>query len=360
MKEDLVGRIERAEKLLQQRQINAVIATSSANVFYFTDTWVDPHERVLAVVLKPDGRHTVIAPELHRHDFIDGPFEFRFWQDGEDALRLLADSLPNRGSVAIDSRCPSHQLLALQEQKPHLAFIASDALTDLRTFKDRLEIEWLTTAGARSCDVMEQILSILRPGITELEIADKIISMFRKVGLDGPSFVPIVAAGSNAASPHHDTGDKPLQSGELVVIDMGGSMHHYCADMTRTFAIGTPSATSKEVYEVVRIAQEAAFSAVKPGVLLGDVDATARAVIEAAGYGSYFIHRTGHGLGIEIHEEPYVYSGNAQQIQEGMVFTIEPGIYIPDQIGVRIEDTVVVTANGCRSFNPTDKQLRIL
>jgi Xaa-Pro aminopeptidase len=193
-------------------------------------------------------------------------------------------------------------------------------------------------------------------GMTEDELAAFVERQLVDRGSDGVSFEPTVGSGPNGAKPHHSHGDRVVRAGEPVVFDFGGVVDHYPGDQTRTLVFGEePSATVREVHDLVREAQQAAVEAVGPGVAAEDVDAAARDVIEQAGYGEQFIHRTGHGVGLDVHEEPYIVAGSDRPLEPGMVHSVEPGVYLPDEFGVRIEDLVVVTDDGCERLNRTDR-----
>lgn len=361
MSEYLKQRRDRARKLLAATGYDAVIATSMANLYYFTDQWIHAHERVLAVVIRKDGDDVIIAPEMHRQDFTDSPVETIFWQDGTDAIELLGRLLPDGGQVSVDDWWPSRNLIALQAAKPNLHCTDSrQTLSVLRRTKDAQEIAWLKQAGTITDRVMEQLMTYVKPGVTERALIDHLMGLWKQQPELSGTWAPIIGAGPNGAMPHHSSDDTRLRAGDMVVIDMGCTVRHYNSDITRTVVLGPPSARQQEVYETVLAAHRAAAQAARPGVMLGDVDGAARSVIEEAGYGSYFIHRTGHGLGIEIHEEPYVSGGNELALEDGMVFTIEPGIYLPEEFGVRIEDTVVMVNGVCESLNPLTKELQVL
>jgi Xaa-Pro dipeptidase len=210
-------------------------------------------------------------------------------------------------------------------------------------------------------EAMELLLPEIKVGMTEKEIASKLVLHSFKLG-SGTNlpFMPIVASGPNSANPHATPTDRKLQNGDLLVIDWGVNVNGYLSDLTRTFSIGEPTEQQKEIHQIVHKANQAAHAVVKPGITAGEVDKAARDVIEKAGYGEYFTHRTGHGLGMQTHEPPYMRAGNDVILEPGMVFTIEPGIYIPDQDGVRIEDDVIVTEDGINSFSDMTRELQVI
>jgi Xaa-Pro aminopeptidase len=234
--------------------------------------------------------------------------------------------------------------------------LAGTVLRELRMIKSGAEIEALAEAGAAIDRVHQQVPALLRPGRTEREVGADIAEAILAEGHATVDFV-IVGSGPNAASPHHEVSDRKLRPGDAVVIDIGGTMASgYCSDCTRTYAIGSPPPEFTAYYEVLRAAQDAACTAVKPGTTAEGVDAAARDPITAAGYGEQFIHRTGHGIGLEGHEEPYIVAGNTEPLRPGMAFSVEPGIY-PGPHGARIEDIVVCTADGVRRLNNVTREL---
>ncbi|MEM6335273.1 MAG: aminopeptidase P family protein [Bacteroidota bacterium] len=226
--------------------------------------------------------------------------------------------------------------------------------------KTDVEIEAITRAQRVTEQVFEEILPLLKPGITEREIAAEIVYRHLKHGASAMSFDPIVAAGPNGALPHARPTDRAIQTGELVVIDMGGFVDGYASDMTRTVAVGEPAAEARQAYEVVRRAQLAALDAARAGLFTDELDAVARGVISEAGLGAHFSHSLGHGVGLQIHEWPSVSYRMHARLEPGMVVTIEPGVYIPGQFGIRIEDIIVVQDDGCEVITRTDKSFRVL
>lgn len=359
---DVYGeRIRKVNQLMEQNACDALIVTATPNVFYFTGKWIDPHERLMAVLIRLGKEPVVFAPSLHVGDFDSSKTECVFLNDGEDNIGILAQYLEDTGTVSIDNTWQSANLLALMSKKPGLQFVASDqVLVPLRMIKDSQEIDIIRKSGYAANRVMEAIIPFVRPGVTELEIVEELKSLWKKEDVFQLSFDPGIGRGPNGASPHHSPNNSQVVHGDMVIIDMGGIVNHYCSDMTRTIAVGEASAKQREVYELVKAANEAAQKAIKPGVRLADIDLAARNVIEAGGYGPLFTHRTGHGLGIEIHEAPYVHKANDQLIVPGMVFSVEPGIYIPGEFGVRIEDIVIATEDGCESVNLVTKDLIIV
>jgi Xaa-Pro aminopeptidase len=230
-------------------------------------------------------------------------------------------------------------------------------LRELRMRKDADEVDALRRAGAAIDSVHSQVPGWLVAGRTEAEVGADITAAIVAAGHTEAAFV-IVGSGPNGASPHHEVSDRVLQGGDVVVVDIGGPLPEgYNSDSTRTYAVGDPGDAVREVYAVLQRAQEAGVAAARPGATAGDVDEAARAIIRDAGYGENFIHRTGHGIGLEVHEEPYIGGGNDLVLEPGMAFSIEPGIYLPERWGARIEDIVVVTATGCEQVNRRPRDL---
>lgn len=352
-------RIKRAQSLLQEKGLTAVLVTTPPNFHYFTGIWLDSHERLQALVIRKEGTPVMLVHEMAKEQVktIAG-VEQIFWRDGDVAIQILEGILPNQGTVAVDNNWPSTNLLQLMALTAALTFRESTAiLGQLRLHKDELEVKRLLESGRAADRVMEKISKYLRPGLSEGEIAAQIKEFFQEEGAAELSFSTIVATGPNSGIPHYETGDRVIQEKDIVLIDMGGIKDYYCSDMTRTFVVGEPAEQFREVYEVVRLAQDEAVKKIKPGIAMQEIDLTAREIIEKAGYGPYFTHRTGHGLGIEVHEEPFLTPTNPNLLEKGMVVSVEPGIYLPDKFGVRIEDIVVVTAEGALRLNNFPHQL---
>jgi Xaa-Pro aminopeptidase len=243
---------------------------------------------------------------------------------------------------------------------PGTVFVSARPFSEaLRVVKSPDEIEHLRAAGAAVDRVVDRLAAMRFTGRCEQELATAVARMTVDEGSDAATF-QIVASGPNSASPHHESGPRPIEQGDSVVVDFGGKVGGYCSDTTRTFHVGEPSAEYREVYSVVRAAQQAGVEAARPGVPAEDVDAAARKVIADAGYGAYFIHRLGHGIGLDVHEDPYLVAGNASPLEPGMTFSVEPGIYLPGRFGIRIEDIVACTPDGAERLNRSDHELRVV
>jgi len=289
------------------------------------------------------------------------------WTDGEDPYLALAAVLPPQARVlAVDYHMPAVHALNAQIAVPGSELtLAGEAIAELRMRKSESEIAALADAGAAIDRVQRRISEWLRAGRTENDVAADIAAAIVAEGHSRPDFV-IVGSGPNGASPHHEASDRVIEAGDVVVIDIGGPMPSgYFSDCTRTYVIAPADGDdiakdARDVYEIVRRAQAAGVAAVRPGVTAESVDAAARAVIDRAGFGKYFITRTGHGIGMEVHEHPYMVAGNRQVLEPGMAFSVEPGIYLPGRFGVRIEDIVVVGDDGPVLMNTAPTELTVV
>lgn len=344
---------------MQSHQLDAVVIASPANLYCFSGLWIETGERATALVVKATGQPTLVIHEMFRAEAAAAQAELAVWRDGTSPYLTLSELLADASSVAVDGAWPSRhvlEIIRLRGDRP--APIDADPLVSaVRVRKDGDELRVLLRASAMADQVVEQIRSAIVPGVTEAELAQTLADLWRKSGAEGMSFPPIVAVGQNSAAPHHEPDDTPITAGTTVIVDTGGIHQRYCSDITRTFVVGEPSEEIKRVYNLVLQAQAVGIAAAKPGVRLSDVDAMVRGVIEEAGYGQYFTHRTGHGVGLDIHEAPFVVGGNDAVLEPGMVMSIEPGVYLPGQFGVRIEDLIMIQADGAKSLNQSPKQL---
>jgi Xaa-Pro dipeptidase len=321
-------------------------------------------ERPIVAFLPAGGRPAVLLPELERGraaGMAGEGVDFYPYSDEAGygpAFVRAAEGLGLEGKrVAVeDLHMRVLELRALQGAAPGAAFVSlEEAIPGLRMVKDRDEVEAIRAAIRVTETALHTLAAWVQVGLTERQIAERLTREILSAGADGVAFM-IVVAGANGADPHAGPSDRPLQPGDLVTIDCGAVLDGYIADITRTWAVGQVVGELRKVYEVVLQANVAGRAAARPGVAAQEVDRAARKVIEDAGYGKFFIHRTGHGLGIETHEPPYVVEGNHQVLEPGMVFTVEPGVYLPGVGGVRIEDDVVVTHDGAESLTTFPRQ----
>ncbi len=319
-------------------------------------------ERLTALVLAAGRDPTLVVPRLERPEAEKAAgapaMAMVDWLDGSDPYAATASLLDGDSRYAISDSAWALHLLGLQRAMPGSSYLSlTDGLPMLRAVKDERELALLGAAGAGADASFVDILTARFAGRTENEVAADLAALLLKHGHSQVDFT-IVASGPNGANPHHGAGSRTIQPGDTVVLDFGGLRDGYGSDTSRTVSVGEPSPEVRTVYEIVRQAQQAAFEAVRPGVTCQEIDRVARRVISDAGYGEYFIHRVGHGIGLSTHEPPYLVEGEQQPLVPGMCFSIEPGIYLPGRFGVRIEDIVTVTEDGGRRLNNTTRELQ--
>jgi D-alanyl-D-alanine dipeptidase len=321
-------------------------------------------ERLTMLVLLTDRPPTLLVPALERPDAesAEGAASVAVvtWSDGTDPYETARGLLDDRGRYGISDAAWAMHLLGLQQMLPRAGYRSlTQCLPMMRAVKDSSELDRLASAGRAADATYEEIIRLRFEGRRENEVAADLARLLRQFGHEQVDFT-VVGSGPNGANPHHEAGDRVIEKGDAVVLDFGGLMYGYGSDTTRTVCVGEPTSEIRTVHSVVREAQQAAFEAVRPGATCQGIDRVARAVIEAAGYGKEFIHRTGHGIGVTTHEPPYIVEGEEQTLQPGMCFSIEPGIYLSGRFGVRIEDIVAVTDDGGRRLNDTDHGLAIV
>lgn len=356
-----LDRFDKTIKNMEKEGLSQLIVTSKSDLFYFLGKWVDSGERMIALYINSKGEKKLIINEIIMSPKAFTNVDAIGYKDGEDPIGILLGLVNENEKIGIDKNWPAHFLLELMERKPAMKFINSSKVVDaVRLRKGADEVEKLANASAIVDKVMEDFVNMLPEKFTEKEAETKLLQLFKKHGSEKFSFEPIIAYGANAANPHHLNSNAVPKDGDCIIIDIGGVTDDYCSDTTRTVFIGEPSEEAKRIYDLVKKANEAAIAKVKPGVAFSEVDRAARAVIEEGGYGEYFTHRTGHGIGIEVHELPSVAEGNEMKLERGMSFSIEPGIYMEGKYGVRIEDIVVVTEDGCRVLNKYPKEMKII
>lgn len=344
--------MERLIQKLNQKEIDTVLISDPNAIRYFTGYSFSPGERMLVLAVNRDGSSKLYLNILFP---FSGDLDVCWFSDTQDGVAMLAETLS--GNVAVDKIWPARFLLHLQELRPELHLTVGTVIDEIRAVKTADEQEKMIAASLKNDEVMTRVAKMIRPGITEAQLRDEVDAAFAEIA--GPnSFPTIIAFGDHAADPHGEPGERVLKEGEAVVVDMGCIVNGYCSDMTRTFFVG--SNPEKEIYNTVLKANLAGIAAVKPGIPFSQIDLAARKVIEDAGYGPYFTHRLGHGIGMEVHEPFDVSATDDVIVQEGMCFSIEPGIYIPGRVGVRIEDLVCVTKGGCMVLNHYPKDQEVL
>lgn len=352
----------------RSRGADAVAVVPGTNLRYLTGLQYHAGERLTVAVFGVDGRCGFVLPEMEAGRTASQspiPFALYPWNDEQSphvAMERLVTDMGLRGRpVAVEHGAMRvFELLALQRAGVGETPDATPVFFDLRAVKEPSELELMRRAVQIIEGSLDVLLGKIRPGLTERQVASIWLAEVLKLGAEGPAFDFIVASGPNAASPHHGTGDRPLQAGDLVILDGGARHAGYNSDITRTVAVGTPSDLSRRVYDVVLAANTAAREAVRPGMSGKDLDAVARKVIADAGFGPQFMHRTGHGLGMDVHEAPDIATYNREPLPIGSVFTVEPGVYLNGQTGVRIEDDVVLTDSGGISLTNFGRELVVI
>ena len=346
---------------LESQGIPQIIVSDPVVIFYLTGAKIEPGERLLALYLNKDGGHKLLVNDLFRQTK-DLGVEICYYNDTQDGVEILSTFADPKAPIAIDKNWPARFLLRLQELGCGSRYINSSAIVDgVRRIKTPEEQEKMRRASRGNDAVMAKLVKILSEDHTELELKELLLKVYQSEGFQDFSFEPITAFAGNAADPHHRPDSSRGHYGDGVVLDIGGLMDDYCSDMTRTVFLGTVSDRQREIYEIVREANRRGIAAAKPGARMCDVDNAARGYITEKGYGKYFTHRTGHSIGLEVHETGDVSAVNEAIIQPGQCFSVEPGIYLPEEnLGVRIEDLVLITEDGCEVLNHYPKELQVI
>lgn len=359
---DFAERIARAQDQLAERGTAALLASVGSDLPYLMGYEAMQNERLTMAVIPQRGTPTLVVPELEapRVDLRGGILEVRAWSETEDPLAIVASLCGSPARIAVTDQTWAVFVLGLQQAMPGTVFVSGRKVSQaLRTVKSPEEVVQLRAAGAAVDRVADRLAAVRFAGRSERSVAEDVARMTVEEGSDVATF-SIVASGPNAASPHHEPGSRVIAEGDSIVIDFGGKVGGYCSDTTRTFHLGDPSAEFQEAYAVVRAAQQAGVDAARPGTPAAYVDAAARRIIEDAGLGEFFIHRLGHGIGLDVHEDPYLVEGNDAVLEPGMTFSIEPGVYVPGRYGIRIEDIVVCTPLAAERLNRSSRDLRIV
>jgi Xaa-Pro aminopeptidase len=354
--------VDRATDAMVRADVDAMCVSIGSDLPYLTGYRAHVSERPTILVLTADGEATMViatleAPRVERRDDV---FALAAWDETDDPIGIVDDLLDGASHVAVGSQMWSRFTIDLQGRRPDRRWSdAEDLMAGLRIIKGPDEIDALRAAAATVDRIADEVDHITFSGRTEADVAREIADMTLAAGHQSIEFC-IVASGPNGASPHHTAADRVMGQGDAVVVDFGGYQNGYCSDTTRTFVIGAPPRGFTEAYAVLREAQEAATAFVRPGVETAAIDAHARGIIDAAGYGDRFFHRLGHGIGLDGHERPYLVDGDTTVTEPGMAFSIEPGIYTAGEWGMRIEDIVVVTEDGVASLNRSNRGFRVV
>ena len=374
--DDYRARMERAARQAAEAGLAGLLVAPGPDLVWLTGyTPTAVTERLTLLVLAAGRDPVLVVPTLEAPDAERAPgaraLTLRDWTDGKDPYAVTAALLDTEGLLrgpkggggallGISDNTWALHLLGLQKALPGTSYASlTEALPMLRAVKDAAELDLLAAAGAAADAAFEEIRQVAFAGRRESDVAADLAALLRRFGHSRVDFT-IVASGPNGANPHHEVGDRVIERGDMVVLDFGGLKDGYGSDTSRTVHVGEPTDEERRVHDLVREAQEAGFRAVRPGVACQEVDRAARAVIADAGYGEYFIHRTGHGIGVTTHEPPYMIEGEERPLVPGMCFSVEPGVYLPGRFGVRIEDIVTVTGDGGRRLNNTAREMVIV
>ncbi|HDK7139438.1 aminopeptidase P family protein [Clostridium botulinum] len=356
---------ERLNKVLEgmkEREIPQMLISDAPAIFYLTGKWIHTGERLIALYLNENGNHKLFINELFPVTE-DLGVEKVWFNDNQDGVEIISKYVEKDKVMGVDKNWPARFLLRLMELEGGSKFVNGSIIIDrARMFKDEKEKELMRASSKANDAAMEKLYNLFKENqdLSEKEVGERLAKIYSDLGAERFSFDPIVGYGANAADPHHENDGSKLKEGDCIVLDIGCVKDSYCSDMTRVFFYKSVPEHSKKVYDTVVAANMAGIAAVKPGVRFCDIDKASRDVIEKAGYGKYFTHRTGHSIGIEDHDLGDVSAVNTEEIKPGMIFSIEPGIYLPGEVGVRIEDLVLVTEDGCEVLNKYSKELTII
>jgi Xaa-Pro aminopeptidase len=359
-------RLRRTSAEAASRGIGALLVTPSADYEYLLGYRAPALERLTCLILPAEGAATLVLPRLelplarHAMGALAEGLELVPWDETDDPFQLVSGRLVGALRVGLQDQMWSRFVLRLRALlEPAELVDASPAIGAVRRIKGPEEVERLRAVAAAADEAMRGITSERLSGRTEAEVSRRVNELLLEAGHDSADF-SIVGSGPNSASPHHEPGERVIEAGDAVVLDIGGTRAAYCSDTTRTAFVGEPPADFAALYEVLRMAQAAACAAVAPGVPACNVDRAARRIIDEAGYGAAFFHRTGHGIGMETHEEPYIVDSNGEPLVAGDAFSVEPGIYVSGQWGARIEDIVVCTPDGGERLNTSSTELYLV
>ncbi|MFG3148009.1 aminopeptidase P family protein [Streptomyces sp. NPDC048243] len=361
---DYAARMRRAAEAAADAGLDGVLVAPGPDMVWLTGYRPVETERLTLLVLRAGQDPALVVPTLEAPDAAKSTgapaLTLHEWTDGTNPYEAAAPLIAPAGRYGISDNGWALHLLGLQKRLPGTRYAAlTEALPMLRAVKDAAELERLAAAGAAADAAFEEIRKATFAGRREAEVSADLADLLRRFGHSQVDFT-IVASGPNGADPHHEADERVIEHGDMVVLDFGGLKDGYGSDTSRTVHVGEPDDEERAVHDIVRAAQEAGVRAVRPGAACQDIDRAARAVIEEAGYGKYFIHRTGHGIGVTTHEPPYMVEGEEQPLVPGMCFSVEPGIYLPGRFGVRIEDIVTVTEDGGRRLNNTSREMVVV
>lgn len=353
---------------MQQNNVDSMFITSKANIFYFTNFYTDPHERLIGMYVTQKNDPVLIVPAMEVNDAKNAGWTHDIvgYNDDENVWELIQSYIATQGYTPQKIGLEEEQItldryIAVKKMLPSTEIVhAQELLARLRVIKSAQEYTLIKKAAQLADFGIETGMNAIREGVSEMEILATIEYELKKQGVQEMSFSTTVISGEKTASPHGTPGDKKIEKGDFVLFDLGVVYEGYCSDITRTFAFHSVTDEQKRIYETVLSAEEAAIKSSTIGTHVGKIDQIARNVITDAGYGEYFTHRIGHGLGIDVHEYPSMHANNTLPLEQGMCYTIEPGIYVPNAGGVRIEDMIFITKNGAETLTKFPKHLQII
>ncbi len=341
--------------------LDFLLISKPSNIFYFTGVKIEPHERFAGLIIPTTSEASfLVLPELEKGASPADITEITYSDDDNPFLELtrLMGEIKSLGIEKSYLTMTTVENIQQYCSEIKTFYNIGPSIDDMRMIKDEDEIEFISSASLHTDNVLKKVMAVIAPGITEKELKFELLRNIAQVdGSTGEAFSIQVSSGPNSSRPHGVTGNRKFTNGDAVVIDFGVNFKDYKSDMTRTLFIGKPNREMEKVYQIVREAQQKAIDIIKPGIPIHDIDLTAREIIQKNGYGEFFTHRIGHGLGIDIHEIPSINNQNEDLVKKGMVFSVEPGIYLPGLGGVRIEDSVAVVDNGCRVLNHFPKAI---
>lgn len=355
-------RLEKVLAKMSEQQVTQLLVSDASTIYYLIGERIDPGERLLVLVLRTDGQHVLVVNKLFTISENVG-IQVVYVDDTDDGIGILSQYLDNEKGIAVDKNWAAHFLLDLMKKMSKEVSeisLGSDITDAVRAIKSPEEIEKMRAASRDNDEAMSTLIELLPQELTELEMRDIVLAKYQELGNSGPSFEPIIAYGANGADPHHETNQDTVSEGDSIILDIGGMKDGYASDMTRTVFYKKVSERHKEIYNIVLEANRRAIEMVKPGVKFSDIDGAARDYITEKGFGEYFTHRTGHFIGIDAHEAGDVSGANHSEVKPGMIFSIEPGIYIQGDVGVRIEDLIVATETGYENLNHYPKELIVI
>lgn len=353
-------RLEKVLKKMKERNLSQFLISDPISIYYLTGRYLVPEERFYGLYLNENKNHIFFVNELFTLPK-DLEIETVWYSDVNPIIDMVAERMDKDAVLGVDKTFPAKFLLPLEEKGAAKGYVVASACIDrVRESKDLEEQEKMQEASRINDLAMAEFKKLIVPGVTEKQITEQMLSIYKSLGADDFSFEPLVIFGKNGAEAHHMPDHTVLQAGDSVLIDTGCRKDMYCSDMTRTFFFYKISKKHETIYELVKHANEMAIECLKPGIALKEIDKVARDIITKAGYGAYFTHRLGHFIGMDVHEFGDVSAASEIVAKPGMIFSIEPGIYLEGEVGIRIEDLVLVTEDGCLRLNQYTKELEII